>query len=151
MKKIFLFLLLFSSVIIFGITYTETEKKVILKQFTVFQKAVKNKDSDTLEKMMNSSMDDYENLTFETLSDVNLLKIDLAKSKVKNFSKKDSCNFKVSGKFIENDDFTQGNAFRVMSGPSYDEESEGCTLYKYFYFRLEGKDLILDESVFYSG
>ena len=52
MKKLILLLSMMLCVILSAKTLTDSEKKEMLKQFSEFQQAVRNKDENTLKKMI---------------------------------------------------------------------------------------------------
>ena len=113
MKKFIFLFLLFVSVLSFAKeNFTENEKNILLKQFVNFQKAVKNKDINSLKQYINDpvygfnhidgkSYDDFEIPVsynevvkykarfFEDLKEMALLKVDLNSNSVKNYTKGD--------------------------------------------------------------
>ena len=67
MKKIILFCTIIFSLLVSGKTFTQEEKKEIIRQFNVFQKAVENKDIKTVTSMMELPL--YESFLLMASSD----------------------------------------------------------------------------------
>ena len=111
MKKLVLIFLVFISVFSFGNEdFTKNEKNTVLKQFTEFQKAVKNKDMKALEKFIDgsvygivlndgpayssnigsSSYDEivkYKKEFFKSINNITLVKADLKNNEVIEYTK----------------------------------------------------------------
>ena len=58
MKKIVLLIMFLICIVVNAKEFTESEKKEMLKQFAVFQEAIKNKNSKVLTAMINTSVED---------------------------------------------------------------------------------------------
>ena len=164
MKKLVLIFLVFISVFSFGNEdFTKNEKNTVLKQFTEFQKAVKNKDVKALEKFIDGSLygivlndgpayssnigstsyDEivkYKNKFFKSINNVTLVKVDLKNNEVIEYTKGDET---ISGIFsvMEADNDLWGNKGDKLFEISdfYDDpEYPGVTRY---IFKMKGSQL----------
>ncbi len=164
MKKLVLIFLVFISVFSFSNEdFSKNEKNIILKQFTEFQKAVKDKDIKAIEKFIDGSVyglvlndgpayrlntesvsyDEivrYKDEFFKSLKEVTLVKADLKNNKVIKYTKGEET---VSADFfiMEEDNYVWGNKgdkiFEILA--SYDDpEYPSVTEY---IFKMKGSQL----------
>ena len=120
-KAILLFIIIFSAAIN-AKTLTKSEKQEVLRQFSVFQKALEAKDSKTLKGMINFPVEitaygrDYEeavkesefmeslNEVTEELGGMSYMNVNIESGSVSDYLKKGhACNIKYTGNFRENE------------------------------------------------
>ena len=127
MKKILLALIVLSSTLAVSEGFTRSEQIQISKQFAIFQKALKNKDIQTISDMIDYPLsndagdedvneDDFkdkesviENKTeiIKSLKELTLPKVNSETNKITKYSKKGSaksCDFEVNTKFTDSND-----------------------------------------------
>ncbi|MCP1224165.1 hypothetical protein [Sebaldella sp. S0638] len=164
MKKLVMILLLFISVFSFSDEgFTENEKNTILKQFTEFQKAVKNKDVNTLKKFIDGSVyglvlndgpvyrlntesvsyDEivkYKNEFFKSMKEITLVKADLKNNEVIKYAKGEDT---ITGEFfiMEEDNYIWGSKGDKMFeiAASYDDPEYPSTAE--YIFKMKGNQL----------
>ena len=164
MKKLVLIFLVFISVFSFSNEdFSKNEKNIILKQFTEFQKAVKDKDIKAIEKFIDGSVyglvlndgpayrlntesvsyDEivrYKDEFFKSLKEVTLVKTDLKNNEVIKYTKGEET---ISADFfiMEEDNYIWGNKadkiFEVLA--SYDDP-EYPSVAQYI-FKMKGSQL----------
>ena len=172
MKKILFFLIFnFSTSMSFAANnFTESEKSEILRQFAIFQKAVKNKDTKTLSNMIKLPLSQKYGLYKSDLSkdilmnnidfylnELTLLAVDQNNNTLIPYNKNIKYSFweKADGKFLNKgeivDNFSEqepvpSNAFVVWFSAGDREHLNA----DYYYFKLEKKRLVLYEISYFS-
>lgn len=172
MKKILFFLIfIFSTSMSFAANnFTESEKSEILRQFAIFQKAVKNKDTKTLSNMIKLPLSQKYGLYKSDLSkdilmnnidfylnELTLLAVDQNNNTLIPYDKNIKYSFweKADGKFLNKgeivDNFSEqepvpSNAFVVWFSAGDREHLNA----DYYYFKLEKKRLVLYEISYFS-
>ena len=169
MKKLHLVCLLFIfGIVSFAETYTKAEQREIIKQFAVFQSALKgkkfDKTADSVNFPLSYSFDDEEAAAenksefFTSLKDLTLPKVDTKTYKISKYSKKGNsktCDFEVTNKFVSSDDtdflenygMDTGKYFVVTASYFTSSDNDGlvdfCSNYNTYFFQLEDKELKL--------
>lgn len=167
MKKNLFFLILVFSInfTLAAANFTNSEKSEILKQFTIFQKAIENKDKKTLNTMIKFPLSQkygfygsylskdilMEDISFY-LKDLTLLGIDQRNNLLIPYNEniKYSLWEKVDGKFLEKgeniDNSTEQEKVSVNSFVVWISSGDKNQFNSsYYYFKLEKKRLILYE------
>lgn len=70
MKKIIFLLVILLCGMLNARTFTKDEKKEVMKQFVIFQKAIEEKDIDTLKSMMSFPLDEHSSILLKNFSDL---------------------------------------------------------------------------------
>lgn len=173
MKKLYLVCLLFIlGLVSFAETYTKAEQREIIKQFAVFQSALKGKNfpktAETVYFPLSYGFEDVETASenksefFKSLKDLTLPKVDTKTNKISKYTKKGNsktCDFEVTNKFVSSDDTDFLENYGVDTGKyfvvtaSYFTESDdtelidGCADYNTYFFQLENEELKLVKKV----
>ena len=169
MKKLYLVCLLFIlGLVSFAETYTKAEQREIVKQFAVFQSALKGKKFDQTANAvsfpLSTEFEDVETASenkkefFQDLKDLTLPKVDTKTNKISKYSKKGNsktCDFQVTNKFVSSDDTDFLENYGVETGKYFvvtasyfttsddDDLIDDCVSYDTYFFQLENKELKL--------
>ncbi len=173
MKKLYLVCLLFIlGLVSFAETYTKTEQREIIKQFGMFQSALKGKKFDKTAEViyfpLSYEFEDAETASenksefFKSLKDLTLPKVDTKTNKISKYSKKGNsktCDFEVTNKFVSSDDseFLENygvntDKYFVVTASYFTTSDDtdlidGCAGYNTYFFQLENKELKLVKKV----
>ena len=152
MKKIILLLITLFSMVISAETLTQ--KQEMLKQFSVFQKALETKNGNTLKEMIKFPITiidygrDYEEdmkesdfleeleAVTEHLKSFSYMKVDIANSTISNYFEKGyACSRNYTGNF-------KGNEL-IITADWVPEQSNGCSGYVVYKFKMYNNKLKL--------
>lgn len=174
MKKFLLGLMVLSGALAVSKGFTKSEQIQIIKQFAIFQKAVKNKDIETISDMidyplsfagdedLNSKQSVIDNKTeiIKGLKDLTLPNIDSKANKIIKYNKKGStktCDFEVTNKFTDSNDSDFFGNYGLdpdknfVITASYFADSgafpDECSNYNTYFFKFENNKLKLYKEV----
>ena len=147
MKKVILFLIVIFSMAVSAKALTESEKNEMLRQFSVFQEALRTKDGNTLKGMIKFPIvlvehgRDYEELTkaeyfsdevdevTEEFKGLTYMKVNMKNNSVSDYLEKGfACDMKYTGEF-------KGNELHI-TGLFVPGESDSCGGYITYKFKI---------------